>query len=60
MSDPRPVFIWYELMTSDPQAAEAFYAAVVGWKMADAGQPGMRYTMMAIPAEAARAGARPV
>ena len=25
----RPV--WYELMTTDMQAAEAFYTAVVGW-----------------------------
>jgi len=70
MTDPKPRFIWYELMTSDQDAAEAFYRAVVGWKMADAGQPGMRYTIlsagdrgmggvMAIPAEAAAAGARP-
>ena len=25
-------FIWYELMTTDPKAAEAFYASVVGWR----------------------------
>lgn len=25
-------FIWYELVTSDPQAAEAFYGAVLGWR----------------------------
>jgi predicted enzyme related to lactoylglutathione lyase len=70
MADPTPTFIWYELMTSDPDAAEAFYRAVVGWNTADAGQPGMRYTilsagdrgmggLMAIPAEAASAGAHP-
>jgi len=70
MSDPKPRFIWYELMTSDQNAAEAFYRAVVGWNMADAGQPGMRYTIlsagdrgmggiMALPAEACAAGARP-
>jgi uncharacterized protein len=70
MTDPKPKFIWYELMTSDQDAAEAFYRAVVGWKMADAGQPGMRYTilsagdrgmggLMALSAEAAQAGARP-
>jgi predicted enzyme related to lactoylglutathione lyase len=70
MSDPRPRFIWYELMTSDPPAAEAFYRAVVGWNMADAGQPDMRYTVLsagdrgmggiaALPAEACAAGARP-
>src|SRR5262249_21659878 len=70
MTEGKPRFIWYELLTSDQDAAEAFYRAVVGWKMADAGQPGMRYTilsardrgmdgLMALPAAAARNGARP-
>jgi predicted enzyme related to lactoylglutathione lyase len=27
-------FIWYELMTPDPDAAAKFYGAVVGWKIA--------------------------
>jgi predicted enzyme related to lactoylglutathione lyase len=63
-------FVWYELMTSDQPAAEAFYRAVVGWEMADAGQPGVRYTILsaggrgiagltALPAEACAAGAKP-
>jgi predicted enzyme related to lactoylglutathione lyase len=70
MTEPRPRFIWYELMTTDQDAAEAFYRAVVGWNMADAGQPGIRYTILsagdrgmggvvAIPAGAIEAGARP-
>src|SRR5262245_26226375 len=70
MADGKPRFIWYELMTSDQDAAEAFYRAVVGWNMADAGQPGMRYTilsagdqgmggLMALPDEAYKAGTRP-
>lgn len=70
MAGETPRFDWYELMTSDQDAAEAFYRAVVGWRTADAGQPGMRYTIlfagdrgiggvMAMPAEAACAGARP-
>jgi predicted enzyme related to lactoylglutathione lyase len=70
MADSKPRFIWYELATSDPDAAEAFYRAVVGWKTADAGQPGVRYTILsagdrgvggvvALPAEAAAAGGRP-
>jgi predicted enzyme related to lactoylglutathione lyase len=70
MTDRKPRFMWYELMTSDQDAAEAFYRAVVGWKTADAGQLGMRYTilsasdrgmggLMALPAEAAKAGAHP-
>jgi predicted enzyme related to lactoylglutathione lyase len=63
-------FIWYELMTTDQPAAEVFYRAVVGWEMADAGQSGVRYTIVsagkrgvggltALPAEARAAGARP-
>jgi predicted enzyme related to lactoylglutathione lyase len=57
-------------MTTNQPAAEAFYGSVVGWEMADAGQPGMRYTilsagkrgvagLMALPAEACAAGAHP-
>jgi len=68
MTHPKPRFIWYELTTSNQDAAEAFYRAVVGWKMSDAGQAGMRYTILsagdrgmggltALSAEAA--GARP-
>ncbi len=63
-------FIWYELLTTDREAAEAFYKAVVGWNMADAGQPAMRYTilsagdrgmggLMELPAEAREAGGKP-
>jgi len=70
MGDINGKFVWYELMTTDQEAAEAFYRAVVGWKTADAGQPDMRYTilsagergvagLMALPAEACAAGARP-
>ena len=32
-------FVWYELMTTDMKAAEAFYSKVVGWDAADAGMP---------------------
>jgi hypothetical protein len=63
-------FVWYELMTSDATAAEAFYRSVIGWKTADAGMPGMKYTLLSVgemaiaglmdlPAEACAAGARP-
>ena len=63
-------FIWYELMTTDRDAAEAFYRAIVGWNMADAGQPRMHYTilsagdrgmggLMKLPDEACEKGARP-
>ena len=42
-------FIWYELMTTDPDAAKAFYDAVVGWSI-DGGStsstPGLDYRMI--------------
>jgi predicted enzyme related to lactoylglutathione lyase len=49
MSDTKPEFIWYELMTSDQDAAIAFYKAVVGWNAADqmtAEVGGFRYTIL--------------
>ena len=36
-------FVWYELVTSDVDAAQAFYGKVIGWTVEDAGGPGMRY-----------------
>ena len=39
-------FIWYELMTTDREAAEAFYADIIGWRITDSGQPGMRYDIL--------------
>src|SRR3954451_17435474 len=38
-------FVWYELMTTDMEAAKAFYADVVGWGTRDASMPGMAYTL---------------
>ena len=31
MSDSKGNFVWYELVTSNMAAAEAFYGNVVGW-----------------------------
>ena len=72
MSASTNPFVWYEWMTSDATAAEAeaFYRNVIGWKTADAGLPGMKYTLLSVaevaiaglmnlPAEASAAGARP-
>jgi predicted enzyme related to lactoylglutathione lyase len=39
-------FCWYELVTTDPRAAAAFYRSVVGWTAKDAGQPGVSYTLL--------------
>jgi predicted enzyme related to lactoylglutathione lyase len=33
MANPPGSFIWYELMTTDADAAAKFYGAVVGWKI---------------------------
>ncbi|MGB8221403.1 MAG: VOC family protein [Polyangiales bacterium] len=63
-------FIWYELLTSDPDAAAAFYGAVLGWTASDSGQDGMDYRilnmrgvgvagLMALPPGAAEADMRP-
>ncbi len=64
-------FVWYELTTTDAQAAKAFYADVVGWGLRDASMPGAAYTLftagedpvaglMALPAEARKMGAQPL
>ncbi|HEY3696921.1 VOC family protein [Phenylobacterium sp.] len=47
---PTPAFIWYELMTTDVKAAEAFYTKVVGWTAKDAGGPNAGYTLLLTPA----------
>lgn len=63
-------FIWYELMTSDLPAAEAFYKAVVGWTTEDFPGSDFRYVvakagergvggMMTLPEQAAAMGAKP-
>ncbi len=63
-------FVWYELMTTDPAAARAFYSQVVGWQTEASAIPGMDYTllsagphqiggMMALPPEALAAGVPP-
>jgi predicted enzyme related to lactoylglutathione lyase len=69
-SNHRGRFVWYDLMTPDPEAAQAFYAAVAGWGTEVF--PGMQppYTMwtangtpiggsMTLQDEAVAAGARP-
>ncbi len=67
----KGMFIWYDVMTTDTKAAEAFYRSVIGWETADSGMPGQSYTilsvgpakiggLMPIPEEARANGARPV
>jgi predicted enzyme related to lactoylglutathione lyase len=37
-------FVWYELLTTDPKAAEAFYSKVFGWRMEPGKATDMAYT----------------
>jgi predicted enzyme related to lactoylglutathione lyase len=70
MASAHGKFIWYDVMTTDTKAAEAFYRDVVGWDAKDSGMPGHAYTifshgpamvggLMPIPEEARANGARP-
>ena len=43
MSSSHGRFVWYELMTTDVEAAKAFYGKVVGWGTREA--PSSRYTL---------------
>ncbi len=63
-------FVWHELMTSDIDAAQAFYEKAVGWTGKSAGMTGMDYRifsagetmvagLMSIPEEAAKMGVPP-
>ena len=40
-------FVWYELATTDIEAAKAFYVSVVGWGTLDASVPGSVYSLLA-------------
>ncbi len=70
MGDSDGRFVWYELATTDIEAAEAFYASVVGWGTRDASMPGSDYSLFTagdtpvagltnLPADARRAGVAP-
>lgn len=75
MTNQHGDFIWYELLTSDADAAGDFYGKVIGWTSTASGQPGMDYRFfssgdgsdtkdgvggyMAITPEMAEHGARP-
>jgi predicted enzyme related to lactoylglutathione lyase len=64
----RGRFVWHELMTTDPQAAAAFYSKVLPWKTQPSGTPDytvwvtgktMTGGLMAQPESARQAGAPP-
>jgi len=69
-TSPSGRFVWYDLMTTDVPAAQAFYEHVIGWSGKDSGVPGQSYTifslgdtmlagLMPIPEDARRGGVRP-
>ena len=45
MVDKPGCFVWYELITTDMAAAQAFYSKVVGWGAQDAATPDLAYTL---------------
>jgi uncharacterized protein len=63
-------FLWYDLVTTDTGAAQAFYTKVMGWSALDPSVTGSRYTLftagkvvvsglMELPENARAAGGRP-
>jgi hypothetical protein len=46
MSISQCRFVWYDLATSDSNAAAKFYENVVGWKINDAGMPDRSYAIL--------------
>lgn len=45
MTDNHGRYIWYELLTTDPEAAKRFYGDVVGWTWRDMTGGGMTYSV---------------
>ena len=45
MADNQGDFVWYELMTSDADAAQAFYEPLLGWTFAGSGMSDMDYRL---------------
>jgi predicted enzyme related to lactoylglutathione lyase len=70
MSGSHGRFVWYELRTPDPEAAEAYYTNVIGWGMLPTPGPNGPYTLFTVgetpvcglttlPEEAKKLGAPP-
>ena len=71
MADSHGDFIWYELMTTDADAAQDFYGELLGWTFADSGTSDMDYRLgsmdgaeivglMALTEEMCEGGAQPM
>jgi predicted enzyme related to lactoylglutathione lyase len=46
MANKQGDFIWYELLTDDADAAQAFYGEVLGWQVTDSGVANMDYRIL--------------
>ena len=51
MANKHGDFIWYELLTSDADAAQDFYGALLGWDFAGSGQADMDYREFSMKGE---------
>lgn len=71
MANPNGDFIWYELITPDPDGAKAFYDAVMGWDVGESSPEHQGYReirsgdghaggMLPLTDEMAGHGARPI
>ncbi|MCF8709902.1 VOC family protein [Rhizorhapis sp. SPR117] len=49
MANKHGDFIWYELLTSDADAAQAFYGSVLEWTFADSGNSDVDYRIINAP-----------
>jgi uncharacterized protein len=70
MANSHGRFVWYELATTDIEAAKVFYTGVVGWSAQDASMAGHAYILftaggaavaglMSLPEDARESGFRP-
>jgi predicted enzyme related to lactoylglutathione lyase len=48
MTMTRHSFAWYDLMTTDIDAAKAFYSHVIGWQFTDIGTGGHPYALLSM------------
>ena len=48
MVDSHGRFFWYELITTEPEAAKSFYANVVGWDTGEVTMPGVTYALFSV------------
>ena len=69
MTENHGKFVWYDAMTTDPNAAATFYKDVIGWTVKDSGMPGMTYLLLSagetgigglMPVPPQAAGAQPM